>query len=340
MIKTFTAYTEEIDDREDAYDEVIRGLDMDGKLLHNTVGIISCYTDFIQEGTAQYIADKLPFNCIGCSTISIATTGHMGQLGLGIMVLTSDDCNFTTNVSKPFSTIEEMRTSIGDLMHKFMIASTFYKPQMLFPLMPFMKDISAENILEQVTANVPDIPIFGAVGSAGTVSLDDTCVFYNDQVFNDAVAMLGFFNNFKPSFYTISFDELNYIGRQAMVTASDGVMLKEVNDKPVFEYFAEIGAYDGETLLGGAGGATETTAAIFDLDNGNRLIRAIAPGQTENTDGILLTGDAPVGAKFTLASMSYDDILTSTKDVLARMIKDADKTKLNALAYSCVTRNW
>ena len=47
MIKTLTAQTHEIDDVELAVSEILEQLNVGEKLLKNTVGILTCYTEFI-----------------------------------------------------------------------------------------------------------------------------------------------------------------------------------------------------------------------------------------------------------------------------------------------------
>lgn len=53
MIKSFTAFTDEIDDAGQAVAEITQQLEEAGALLKNTFGIISCYAEFVESGVVS-----------------------------------------------------------------------------------------------------------------------------------------------------------------------------------------------------------------------------------------------------------------------------------------------
>ncbi|MDR0645490.1 MAG: hypothetical protein LBG46_00415, partial [Elusimicrobiota bacterium] len=101
MIKTLTAYTLEIDDSKKAVAEILSQLDMGKNLLKNSVGIISCYSEFIETGVVEALSESLPFEVIGYTTLSGCVRGVSSRLMLSIAVLTSNDVSFSCAVSEP-----------------------------------------------------------------------------------------------------------------------------------------------------------------------------------------------------------------------------------------------
>ena len=94
MIKSFTATTREIDDAQAAVDEITKVLDIEKNLMKNSLGIISCFSEFEETGVLKAICDALPFDCIGATTCLCASDSDVDQILLAITVLTSDDCSF------------------------------------------------------------------------------------------------------------------------------------------------------------------------------------------------------------------------------------------------------
>ena len=68
MIKSFVATTREVDDVQAAVAEITAALDLEKNLLKNSLGVISCFSDFEETGVLKAICDSLPFDCIGSTT--------------------------------------------------------------------------------------------------------------------------------------------------------------------------------------------------------------------------------------------------------------------------------
>ncbi|MDR1319781.1 MAG: hypothetical protein LBJ90_09155, partial [Treponema sp.] len=70
MIKMLTAFTEEIDDVEGSVSDLLGQLDLDRKRLANSLGIIHCFSDFVDSGVVKALSAKIPFDTVGCTTMS------------------------------------------------------------------------------------------------------------------------------------------------------------------------------------------------------------------------------------------------------------------------------
>jgi hypothetical protein len=100
MVKSLRLITTEVDDIESAVAEITTQLG--GKeLLRHSVGIVSCFADFINSGVVAALAEKLPFPIAGTTTLAASTNNVRGEVILILTVLTSDDVEFTLQVSGP-----------------------------------------------------------------------------------------------------------------------------------------------------------------------------------------------------------------------------------------------
>ena len=68
MIKNIHAHTFEIDNLDIAVTEILEQLNMKENLLSNSIGIMSCYYEFIESGVVAAICDALPFDVIGMTS--------------------------------------------------------------------------------------------------------------------------------------------------------------------------------------------------------------------------------------------------------------------------------
>ena len=76
-MQAFTASTFEIDDVQAAVAEILEQLQ--SRLCQNSVGIISCYAEFIDSGVVEALCNQLPFDVVGITTIANATGAQHGM---------------------------------------------------------------------------------------------------------------------------------------------------------------------------------------------------------------------------------------------------------------------
>jgi hypothetical protein len=146
MLTMLTAYTAEIDDIAIAVDEVLEQLDLKNSLQKHSVGILSCYSEFLETGVVKAICDSLPFDVIGCTTMASGTNRQNEIMILSLCVLTSDDVSFATSQSASLS-VEHYATFMGDAYRK--AADTLPdKPALVIPIFPALSFITGESLVE------------------------------------------------------------------------------------------------------------------------------------------------------------------------------------------------
>lgn len=329
MIKTFTAYTSEVDNCELAAEEVVNQLDLGKTMKKNTFGILACNYEFVLSGVAKAVCDALPFNVIGSVTTAQAVNGQEGAMLLTLMMLTSDDVTFETVLTESLKGGYAQAIEKG---YKDAASALASAPAFMFALAPFMVENSGDAYAEIMTKVSGGIPCFG------TMAVDDTSTFeycytiYNGEHYRDRMAMALVCGNVTPRFYlaTISGDKI--LSGSALITSSDGHILKEVNEKPLIEYFENLGLRN----------ASETSYAmtslpfIVDYNDGTPPVSKVFVGLNEEGHAIC-AGAMPEGATLRIGVFDKQDVLMTTSQTMDEATKNTDAS--NILIYSCVARN-
>jgi hypothetical protein len=134
-----------------------------------------------------------------------------------------------------------------------------------------------------------------------------------------------------PLFFSASVVENNILKQKAVVTDVHKNVLKGVNDMPAVKYLESIGLASG-----GKVSTYEAMPFVVKLSDGSFLTRACISSTPDGA--IVLCGSIPVGASLSVATMDYDDVISSTGEKVREALKGIEGR--NILIYSCVARNW
>ena len=323
MIKSFTATTREINDVQAAVAEIMVALDVENNLLKNSLGIITCFSEFEETGVLQAVCDALPFDCIGSTTCLCAAGKEIDQIMLAIMVLTSDDCDFLTSIipiTKKYE--DDIGSAVSELLGK-----SESKPALFLSYFPLMNTVSGDMILTGINRATGGIPLFGTMAIDHKRDYSAAKTIYNGTAYQKAAVLGAICGNPKLSFEVVSLDEGKISKQKAVITESDGNILIGVNGKTTLEYLEEIGMTRAE-LNTGLG-----VPLVVDHKDGTKPIaRAVLMLTPE---GHAICGGAmPVGATLAIGGINMDDILYNVERVLRRCM---EKNSV-VLSYSCLAR--
>lgn len=328
MLKAITAFTKEIDDADSAVAEILAQLDL-SRLSSNSLGILTCYSEYLDSGVVKTLCDALPFDVIGCTTMSSATTGNMGHLELSLMVLTSDDVVFSAAVSAPLSDGQEapLREMYGRASGKLGC-----DPALMLSFAPLMYNIGGEvfiNILSDASGGIPN---FGTLAVDHTSDYSESKVIFNGEACFDTLAMALIGGAVEPRFLVSSLSEEKTLKQKAIITASDANILKEVNGIPAVEYMESLGLTNNGKIEGAS-----TIPFVVDFNDGTEpVIRAIF---AQTPEGYAVCGGVmPVNATLSIGSIDYDDVLETTRKMIRNI---GAPEKINAvILFSCVGRSF
>lgn len=324
MIKSYTATTREIDDAETAVSEILAALDLKRNLLGNSLGIISCFSEFRETGVLKAICDALPFDCIGSTTCLCAAGQEVDQIIFAITVLTSEDCKFQTTT---IPITEKYEDSIGSAVSALLRLSE-EKPALLLSYFPLMNAVSGDMILTGIDRATGGIPLFGTMAVDHNMDYSTAQTIRNGEAFREAAVLGAIYGNPKCSFEVASLDENKIRSQRAIITGSVGNILTGVNGKTALEYLEEIGLTKSE-LASGLG----IIPLVVDHKDGTKPVaRAVF---TLTPDGCAVCGGAmPVGATLAIGRVDMNDVLNTTEETLKPLVEKDSVI----LSYSCIAR--
>jgi hypothetical protein len=324
------AWTLEADDPAVAVAEILEQLDLENMLLAHSAGFITCSYDYVETGMVQAVCDALPFEVAGCTTLTNAINQEAGTLLFCLSVLTADDCRFATALTPALE---------GDNVHAI-INETFQhaavqleeKPGLVLAFLPMLGAVSGELMLHALNDAVAGVPVFGTIAcDSDTAYYSNTFTIHNGTCSRDGVSMLLVSGNVHPHFVVTSTSEQNLHDQQAVITSSEGSVLKEVNGMSAKAYFASIGLSQGEGLEG-----LSSVPFVVNYNDGSQPVaRAI---YSLNDDGSALCGGMmPKGGTLAIGRMDVDDILLTAEQSLEKLLKNAGINGI--IMFPCLGRN-
>ena len=328
MTRTMIAHTTELDDEKLAVEQIRSQLKLDDGLLKNTIGIVACHYEFVLSDIFKAICDALPFDVVGTISSAQSVCGETNSLLLTLMVITSDDVEFKKTLTP--SLLEDPAAAITE---SYMAAAGGKKPALILTFAPFILQNCGDDYVNVLTEASDGAPCFG------TLSVDDTLDFANcfmlaDGVFyRDKMAMILVYGNIAPKFYVANISESRIMEKDAVVTKSAGPVLMEVNERPVIEYFSDLGLVKAsETQY-----AMATLPFLLDYNDGSPKVSKIFVALTPEKYAIC-AGAMPEGSRLHMASSDKDDVMLTTGEAVEMILKDTgDASAL--LIYSCISRS-
>jgi hypothetical protein len=328
MIKAFTAFTEEIDDVDAAVSELLGQLDLDHKRLANSLGIIHCYSDFVDSGVVRALSEKIPFDTVGSTTISASASSMLSETGLSVTVLTSEDIQFVSGVSGPVT--GSVDAVLPELYNRI-TAGLSEKPAMLMPFIPFLLNVGGDEFIEKLDALSGGVPAFGTLAISNEPDYSRSYIFYNGESYLASMALTAIVGNAAPEFLSVSVSEENILKQKAVITGVNRNILQTVNNIPAVNYLESIGIVKGGDVTG-----LQAMPFIIYLEDGSLLIRACIGGTGDGA--LILCGAVPLNSSIALATMGFEDVISSTETKVMEALAAAKGRGI--LMYSCAGRNW
>ena len=324
MIKSFTANTREIDDPKAAVSEILEALDMEKNLLKNSLGIISCFSEFGETGVLKAICDALPFECIGTTTCLCATGTEMDQMLLTIMVLTSDDCEFCTTMIQ----IDDNYESVIPPKMDELFQKLSKKPSLFMGYFPLMNNLGGDLVLAVLDKATEGIPIYGTLAVDHNMDYSTALTIYRGELCKDALVLGGIIGEFEMHFDIASIREDKIKRQKAIITESKGNILIGINGKTALDYLEEIGLSRDDLSIG----VGVVPLAISHEDGTKPVTRGVFATTPEGY--VVAGGGMPVGATISLGHINEDDVISTTADVMKKIVKKDSVI----FSYSCIGR--
>ena len=328
MIKTLTAHTYELDNEDQAVSDILSGLESGGELLRNSIGIVACHYEFVHSGVYKKVSDALPFDVVGTISSAQMIPGESGSLLLTLMVLTSDDVEFDKVITSPLS--GDPAAAIAEGYNSIRRAE---KPALILMFAPFILANCGDDYVNVITKASGGVPCFG------TIAVDDTLDFANCFMLSDGeshrerMAMVLIYGAISPKFYIANISESKIINNKgAFVTKSAGPVLMEVNERPLMDFFAELGLVEAAEIQY----AMSTLPFLLDYNDGTPKVSKIFVMLSPEKYAIC-AGAIPQGSTLYVASSDKETVLGTTGEAIGAILRDI-KGSSGLLIYSCISR--
>jgi hypothetical protein len=172
------------------------------------------------------------------------------------------------------------------------------------------------------------IPLWGSITNNIDFNYETVQTICNGKWLSAGVAMMFVNGPVTPNFIVSSIPERNISNNRAIITKSEGAILREVNGTPILDYLKNVGLIITKENI------TTTPLMVYYGD-------AVEPVElgfyTLFEDGSVLTGgEMPEGTSFAVGSIDAEGIFESAVDGLQKVL-DCENRQATLL-LPCVTR--
>lgn len=333
MVKMYTAITDQIDDPEAAVKEILEQLEPEKNMLKNTVGVTAFFSECGENGVYQAVAAALPFETAGIGSTFTGSRGHTGEYSLVITMLTSDDVSFVPrSITAENKSREEVLGEVKKTYEDFLEKG---KPRLVLSYMPVQPNITGDDLVDAANAMADELPLFGAAGWSIDEDSAKNYVAFGGKVSPYLVGFIALYGNFEPKFrVVVSLDYKALANETAVITSSEGPVLKTVNNIPALDYLKKIEIVD-ESVSGMENSSLFGIAANVIRGNGVYTARGIAQSVRGDPKSLLALGNMPLGAKISFDLMDSKRTIGSALELTQEFASEEVRNSLN---YSCVAR--
>jgi hypothetical protein len=337
MTKVLTAFSQEPDNPEKAAADILGQLDLGHNLLKNAVGLLFGYVDFITSGAVKRLCSSLPFDVLGCTSQGIVLHQGAEQIMLALVVLTSDEAEFSTVLSPPLTTQCDMDACMTEL-YRQAAAPLNGAPSLIFIFPPLIPTILTGQIVDVLDRESGNTPVFGAVAVDVAVEIRLPLAIFNGEAWADRMPLLVMTGVENSKFFLVTLPRQNLIHQEAVVTAAEGNRIIGLDKEPAVNYLKKVGLIQGE----GEGYLKILYAFPMEIDfHDGKPPRVFAIYSIDAEGSIVCGGRAPVGSTLFIRSIGSSLVL-QTASFMAGKIKgewDKNKNYHGLLIFSCFSRN-
>jgi len=330
MIKSYAAFTNEIDDVDLAVSEILSQLEPEKNCLKSTVAVVTCYHEFATNGFIAELYRKLGFPIIGTTTTAISTNRGFGQLDFSILMITSDDTVFTAACSP---SLADGLDEPFKLMYQNALEGHSETPKLLISAAPLMLNYAGDDFVYAMDRVSGGIPNFGTLAIDNTSDYADSYVVFNDKVERDVYGIIAASGNIRPKFLYASFSPKYILAQTATITKAEGNLLKEVDGFPIIKYMENMGLAEN----GKVSDILHSIPFILDYAGEGIPVSRVLLSWSEDGFGIC-GGLMPERTKFSLGTWDKSDVLGTTVRTIESILKNEGVSTL--LLYSCLARSY
>jgi hypothetical protein len=206
------------------------------------------------------------------------------------------------------------------------------QPGLILAFLPMLNAVGGELMLHALNDVAADTPVFGTIAcDSDTAHYSNSFTIHNGACSREGMSMLLISGNVHPRFVVAATSEQNLHKQQAIITSSEGSVLKEVNGITAQAYLSSIGLLQGEGIE-----ALSSVPFVVNYNDGSQPVaRAI---YSLNKDGSASCGGImPNGGTLSIGRMDEEDILLTAEQSLEKVLENPGINGI--IMFPCLGRN-
>ncbi|MDR3185526.1 MAG: FIST C-terminal domain-containing protein [Christensenellaceae bacterium] len=329
-MKSFVVYTKEIDNIDGAVTDISKQITDLGGIPQNSVGVILCHYEFIFSGVMSAVCKSLTFPIVGTITSTQGINNNVAEMFvLSVLIFSGDDITIKTGLTD--SLTENPYQKIKD---KYLdIAIPGKKPALILSYAGFMTMNSGDEYVRTISEVSGGAPVFGTLAVDDTTDFSCCFMIYNGDHYIDRMGLILIYGDIHPEFYTAIISPEKIFPNTALITSATGHIMKEVNNRPVTEFFAELNL----TTATQTPYAMTSLPLVLDFNDGTPMVARMFISLTPNNEA-LCAADMTEGSTLYIGITEKADVLHTTTEVIKKALA-ANKKPSIIFAYSCIARN-
>lgn len=343
MLKVITVSTDELENPEKALQEVRDSIDRAGGLRSNSVGLVQTPAEYLLAGFASFFAEHLDFPFLGSTTSISSTDGMLKPSQFSMMILSSDEARFHTGLTDPLTVPAgedwneaEIRRHLDKCflkLYRELSRGFTALPSLAVPFLPWIPGHSDQLMGRVLFGPHEGLHFFGtkAVDLSHTQRQMGPMVVCNQQIPTDRAALLLCEQGLSPRFFLADLIRKNINRRKAIITRADGNVLYEVNDRPVIEFFEELGLEDRNLYVI----LNASPVVLFTRDQTAHYPRVFVDALRDG--GLRFNGSMPEGMSVATAVLDPSTIEETARDLIEKVAAVPDLK--GAIFLSCLSRH-
>jgi hypothetical protein len=329
MIKAYTAYTGEIDDVETAVAEITEQLGDLSRLRENTVGLLACYSEFVDSGVVKELCSALPFGVIGTTTLGSVVRDSEGRMTCSLIVLTSDDAEFSIGFTEPMTAADEAPLAVAYDEASRKLSG---KPALMVTFAPLHINASGDFYVDAFSRISGNVPNFGMLAVDNTSDYRNATVICEGEAYADRCAFLLIGGGVNPEFFIASVPSERVSAEKAAITGAEGNLVSAINGRPVVDYLVKLGLKKNPD-----GSVVGINSFPFVVDYNDGTLPVVRAMFALTSDGAAVCGgDIPEGATMSVGHIDANEVLLTSRAALSDAAARHDSACL--LMFSCVGR--
>ncbi len=320
-MRSFTAYTGEIDDLDAAVEELFAQT-RDFALAKNTMALLFTEEETDYPALYERLSQRWDFPVIGCTAMAMLTD-KLGYCrgGISVLLLTADDCTFTIGATGELERPhfkEQLAQLCRDLNARHTGEAKLVLNYYAIPVTE--EEMSGSNLLAVINEEMHGLPIYGGVAS-DDLDFMANCVFCNGSVIKTGVVMVLISGNISPRFVCV-----NSVERTAPfsyeITKSDGTIVRRLGGVSFVDALRkENMRTDQEDMMS----AYILSPFVVSVDQGEgdyvRVARILARLDLTTGAGRFLSV-MPEGATLGIGLVNCDDVCMTVERAFTRVLRE------------------